>query len=142
MGFLSNLFGNTSSETLPVPVPVTGMQQVRSAPIVERPRYFNEGEANALSSLAKQKATDARQTVRAYNHLTRIEESDTRVHRSHRRYQVAVAENDVVRQKSDARLQRKMQQLRPERERLTQGVETARMNANRRIAELKEKMGA
>ncbi|OLP15615.1 hypothetical protein BST81_25415 [Leptolyngbya sp. 'hensonii'] len=146
MGFMTALFGKKTAvapatHSLPV-APGGDLDTLRSAPLVQQPRYFDKPQADALQQLASDRTAGARQTVRAYNHLTRIEEADTRVHRAHRRYQGAVADNKLTRDRADARLQRKGQQLRPEYERLHQGVQRATQNADTRIAELRRLMGA
>lgn len=144
MGLMTRFFGKPTAPVPAAPIttghPATNLATVRSAPVVAQPRYFQEPEANALAALAKEKTADARQSVRAYNHLSRIEDADTRVHRAHRRYQVAVADNAIARKKSDARLERKVHQLRPEYARLDAGVQRASTTADQRISELRSRM--
>lgn len=146
MGIMTQLFGKEKASATqaergitPVVVPKK-MAALRTAPEVEQSRYFTEQEANSLKALSKQKTEGARHSVRAYGHLAKIEEADTKVHRAHRRYQVAVVENGITRAKSDARLERKLHQARPEFERLSQGVDRARAAADQRIADLRGKL--
>lgn len=146
MGIMTQLFGKEKASATQAERGITTgvmpekMAALRTAPIVQETRYFSEQEANSLKELSKQKAEGARHSVRAYGHLARIEEADTRVHKAHRRYQVAVVENGIERGKSDARLERKLHQARPEFERLSQGVQSARAAADQRIADLRNQM--
>ena len=49
---------------------------IRSVPVVPNPRYFDREQADKLKELAKEKTDGARQSKRAYNALTKIEEAD------------------------------------------------------------------
>lgn len=145
MGFMTQLFGGgkvaaTQSAVELAPPTFNKAPILRTAPQVEAPRYFTEGEASSLKALSKEKTEGARHSIRAYKRLTEIEEADTKVHRAHRRYQVAVADNALARAKSDARLERKLHQIRPDYERLNQGINQARIKADQRIADLKSRM--
>ena len=68
---------------------------IRSIPVVAAPRYFDREEADRIKELAKDKTDGAKQSKRAYAALTKIEEADKSVHKSHRKYEGAVAENEL-----------------------------------------------
>jgi hypothetical protein len=68
---------------------------IRSVPVVPEPRYFTKQEADAMKELAKEKTDGARQSKRAYKSLAKIEVADKTVHKEHRKYEGAVAENEL-----------------------------------------------
>ena len=113
---------------------------IRSVPLVPDPRYFNKEEADALKGLAKDKTDGARQSKRAYKALTKIEAADKTVHQQHRKYEGAVAENELGKKRSDAGLAKKLHNLRPGYARLGLGIDKADSNARTRIDEIKAKL--
>ncbi|MEG4416561.1 hypothetical protein Q5692_38025, partial [Microcoleus sp. C2C3] len=74
---------------------------VRSVPVVPDPRYFDREQAGKLKELAKEKTDGARQSKRAYKALTKIEAADKTVHQQHRKYEGAVAENELGKKRAD-----------------------------------------
>lgn len=113
---------------------------IRSVPVVPAPRYFSPEEASALGKLAKEKATGAQAAKKAYKKLARIENCDAEVQRAHRKYEGKVADAELVKKQADARLGRHLHALRPDYARLSNGLERAEANADRRISELKSKV--
>jgi len=75
-----------------------------SVPVVPDPRYFTKEEADAIKGLAKEKTDGARQSKRVYKFLGKIEAADKTVHQQHRKYEAAVAENELSKKRSDAGL--------------------------------------
>jgi hypothetical protein len=63
--------------------------------------------------LAKEKTDGARQSKRAYKALTKIEAADKTVHKEHRKYEGAVAENELGKKRSDAGLAKKLHSCAP-----------------------------
>jgi hypothetical protein len=114
-------------------------ESVRTAPIVESPRYFTKPEANVLKKIATEKTEGARQSQRAYKSLGKIEKADATVHKAHRKYQGVVSENELTKLRSNARLGRKLHAQRPEYVRMSNGLERAEQSAQTRIDELKAK---
>lgn len=114
-------------------------ESVRTAPIVEKPRYFTKPEADAIKKIATEKTEGARQAQRAYKSLGKIEKADATVHKAHRKYQGAVADNELTKLRSNARLGRKLHGQRPEYVRMSNGLERAEQSAQTRIDELKAK---
>src|SRR4028118_96514 len=113
---------------------------IRTTPIVPEPRYFDKEQADALKNLAKEKTDGARQSKRAYKALTKIEAADKTVHKEHRKYEGAVAENELGKKRSDAGLAKKLHGLRPGYARLGLGIDKADSNARTRIDEIKVKL--
>jgi hypothetical protein len=113
---------------------------VRSVPVVPDPRYFTKEEADAMKGLAKEKTGGARQSKRAYKALTKIEVADKIVHQQHRKYESAVAENELGKKRSDAGLAKKLHGMRPSYARFGLGIDKADSDARTRIDEIKAKL--
>jgi hypothetical protein len=113
---------------------------IRSVPVVPNPRYFTKEEADAMKDLAHEKTDGARQSKRAYKALTKIEAADKTVHQQHRKYEGAVAENELGKKRSDAGLAKKLHGLRPGYARLGLGIDKADSDARTRIDAIKAKL--
>jgi hypothetical protein len=113
---------------------------IRSVPVVPDPRYFTKEEADAMKGLAKDKTDGARQSKRAYKALTKIEVADKTVHKEHRKYEGAVAENELGKKRADTGLAKKLHGLRPGYARLGLGIDKADSDARTRIDEIKAKL--
>ena len=113
---------------------------VRTVPVLPEPRYFDREEADRLKELAKEKTDGARQSKRAYGALIKIEEADKSVHKSHRKYEGAVAENELGKKRADAGLAKKLHGLRPGYARLGLGIDKADSDARTRIDAIKAKL--
>jgi len=113
---------------------------IRSVPVVPDPRYFTKEEADAMKGLAKEKTDGARQSKRAYKALTKIEVADKTVHKEHRKYEGAVAANELAKKCADAGLAKKLHNLRPGYARLGLGIDKADSDARGRIDAIKAKL--
>ena len=113
---------------------------IRSVPVVPDPRYFTKEEADAMKGLAHEKTDGARQSKRAYKSLAKIEAADKTVHKEHRKYEAAVAENELGKKRSDAGLAKKLPGLRPGYARLGLGIDLADSDARTRIDAIKAKL--
>ena len=113
---------------------------IRSVPVVPDPRYFTKEEADAMKGLAKEKTDGARQSKRAYKALTKIEAADKTVHQQHRKYEGAVAENELGKKRADTGLAKKLHGMRPGYARLGLGIDKADSDARTRIDEIKAKL--
>jgi hypothetical protein len=113
---------------------------VRTVPVVPAPRYFTKEEADAMKGLAKEKTDGARHSKRAYKALTKIEVADKTVHKEHRKYEGAVADNELGKKRTDAGLAKKLHGLRPGYARLGLGIDKADSDARARIDEIKTKL--
>jgi hypothetical protein len=113
---------------------------IRSVPVVPAPRYFTRDEADKLKDLAKEKTEGAVQAKRAYKALGKIEESDAKVHKLHRKYEGTVADNELVKKRADARLGKRLHTLRPSYARLGMTLDQAATSADTRISDIKAKL--
>jgi hypothetical protein len=113
---------------------------IRSVPVMPEPRYFDREQADKLKELAKEKTDGARQSKRAYKALTKIEAADKTVHKEHRKYEGAVADNELGKKRSDAGLAKKLHGLRPGYARLGLGIDKADSDARTRIDAIKAKL--
>ena len=155
MGTMTRLFGGDSSDAIShksekltaptdasviTPLNPGNFSSIRTTPVVTEPRYFTEEEAKAMKDLAKEKTENARHAKKAYKSLTQIEEADAKVHKSHRKYEGAVATNELTKKKADVGLAKKLHGLRPGYARLGMGLERAENRATERIEAIKTKL--
>lgn len=114
-------------------------ESIRTAPVLDKPRYFTKPEADGLKKLATEKTEGARQSKRAYKSLGKIEAADAVVHKSHRKYQGEVSESEVTKLRSNVKLGKKLHAQRPEYYRMGAGLDRAEQSAEVRIAQLQAK---
>ena len=122
------------------PLTPGNFSSIRSVPVVPDPRYFTKEEADAMKGLAKEKTDGARQSKRAYKALTKIEAADKTVHKEHRKYEGAVAENELGKKRADVGLAKKLHSMRPGYARLGLGIDKADSDARTRIDAIKAKL--
>ncbi len=113
---------------------------IRSVPVVPAPRYFSKDEADGVKELAKEKTEGARNSKRAYKALGKIEAADAVVHKSHRKYEGEVADNELRKLRSNAGLAKKLHGLTPGYARLGLGIDKAESDARTRIDAIKAKL--
>src|SRR4028119_180560 len=113
---------------------------IRSVPVVPAPRYFDREQADKLKELAKEKTDGARQSKRVYKSLAKIEVADKTVHKDHRKYEGAVAQNELGKKRADVGLAKKLHGLRPGYARLGLGIDKADSDARTRIDAITEKL--
>jgi hypothetical protein len=135
----SKVLASTDASVI-TPLNPGNFDSVRSVPVVPAPRYFTKEEADAMKSLAKEKTDGARQSKRAYKSLAKIEAADKTVHKEHRKYEGAVAENELGKKRADAGLAKKLHGMRPGYARLGLGIDKADSDARTRIDEIKAKL--
>jgi hypothetical protein len=135
----SKVLASTDASVI-TPTNPGNFDSIRTAPIVPSLKYFDKEQADALKQLAKEKTDGARQSKRAYKALGKIEEADAKVHKSHRKYEGAVATNELTKKRSDTSLAKKLHGLRPGYARLGLGIDKADSDARTRIDEIKAKL--
>jgi hypothetical protein len=135
----SKVLASTDTSVI-TPLNPGNFDSVRSVPVVPAPRYFTKEEADAMKGLAKDKTDGARQSKRAYKALTKIEAADKTVHKEHRKYEGAVAENELGKKRADAGLAKKLHSMRPGYARLGLGIDKADSDARTRIDAIKAKL--
>jgi hypothetical protein len=135
----SKVLASTDTSVI-TPLNPGNFSSIRSVPVVPNPRYFDREQADALKNLAKEKTDGARQSKRAYKSLAKIEAADKTVHQQHRKYEGAVAENELGKKRSDAGLAKKLHSMRPGYARLGLGIDKADSDARTRIDAIKAKL--
>jgi hypothetical protein len=135
----SKVLASTDTSVI-TPLNPGNFSSIRSVPVVPDPRYFDKEQADKLKELAKEKIEGARQSKRAYKALTKIEAADKTVHKEHRKYEGAVAENELGKKCADAGLAKKLHGLRPGYARLGLGIDKADSDARTRIDAIKAKL--
>jgi hypothetical protein len=130
----------STDTSVTTPLNPGNFSSIRSVPVVPDPRYFDREQADKLKELAKEKTDGARQSKRAYKALTKIEAADKTVHKEHRKYEGAVAENELGKKRSDAGLAKKLHGMRPGYARLGLGIDKADSDARTRIDAIKAKL--
>jgi len=130
----------STDTSVSTPLNPGNFSSIRSVPVVPDPRYFTKEEADAMKGLAKEKTDGARQSKRAYKSLAKIEAADKTVHKEHRKYEGAVAENELGKKHSDAGLAKKLHGMRPGYARLGLGIDKADSDARSRIDAIKAKL--
>jgi hypothetical protein len=90
------------------------LDTVRTAPIVPNTRSFTPTEAAQLTALAEQRAVIASATEEAYEALESLEESDTKIHVSNKKYRGKIAKQELTRKQSDSKYLSKLNELRRE----------------------------
>jgi hypothetical protein len=135
----SKVLAATDADAI-TPLNPGNFDSIRSVPVVPAPRYFDREQADKLKELAHEKTDGARQSKRAYKALTKIEAADKTVHKEHRKYEGAVAENELGKKRADAGLAKKLHGLRPGYARLGMGIDKADSDARTRIDAIKAKL--
>jgi len=126
-----------------VPTPMNAdFSSIRTAPVVEKPRYFTKQEAEALKALSKEKRIMAEASRTAYQALRNIDTSDTEVHTVHRRYQGKIARNELSKKQADAELAKKLHGQRSGYAELHSQVETANQAATAAINAIRNSYGS
>jgi hypothetical protein len=135
----SKVLASTDTSVI-TPLNPGNFSSIRSVPVVPDPRYFDREQADALKNLAKEKTDGAQQSKRAYKALTKIEAADKTVHKEHRKYEGAVAENELGKKRADSGLAKKLHGMRPGYARLGLGIDKADSDARVRIDAIKAKL--
>jgi hypothetical protein len=135
----SKVLSSTDTSVI-TPLNPGNFSSIRSVPVVPDPRYFDREQADKLKELAKEKTDGARQSKGAYKSLAKIEAADKTVHKEHRKYEGAVAENELGKKRSDAGLAKKLHSMRPGYARLGLRIDKADSDARTRIDEIKTKL--
>jgi len=135
----SKVLASTDTSVI-TPLNPGNFSSIRSVPVVPDPRYFDREQADALKNLAKEKTDGARQSKRAYKSLAKIEAADKTVYKEHRKYEGAVADNELGKKRADTGLAKKLHSMRPGYARLGLGIDKADFDARTRIDEIKAKL--
>lgn len=107
---------------------------IRTAAILNQPRYFNRQEAIAIRHLATEKRQQLSSTRSAYKGLKQIEKADAVVHTEHREYESTVAKMEVRKKRADTRHAKQLHGLRSAYAQMAGGLESADQRAAAQIA--------
>ncbi len=113
---------------------------IRSVPVITEPRYADKEEAKAMKNLATEKEKGAKYSKQLYEAAGQIEVADAKVHKSHRKYEGAVATNELKKVRANAGLAKHLHGLRPGYARLGLGIDKADSDARTRIDAIKAKL--
>lgn len=86
---------------------------IRSAPILQAPRYFSQEEASAIRQRSSQLRRQVGSTKSAYKGLMQIEKADAAVHVAHREYETVVGKSENKKKRSDVKHAKTMIGLAP-----------------------------
>jgi hypothetical protein len=155
MGTMTRLFGGDRSDAITskseklaaptdagaiTPLNPGNFASIRTAAIIEAPRYYSKDEADKQKELAKEKVEGARYTKKYLKATSQIEEADAKVHVAHRKYQKSVATNELTKKKADVGLAKHLLGLAPGYAKLGVGLEKAENHATERIAAIQAKL--
>lgn len=112
---------------------------IRTVPTLADPRYFSEFESKSMVELAKARVKGAKNTVKAYQALSAVEQADATVHTAHRGYQAQIAKGEMQKLKANAGLAKTLHGLRPGYVGAQLAIAGADQQASNRVAELKSK---
>lgn len=113
---------------------------IRTAPIADRPQYFDKATADAMWELRKQTTQRAKESERVYKHLGKIEQNDSKVHVAHKKYLGKVSDAEFSKVRGNAKLARHLHSLRSQYAQLGVSVERAEVNADDRVQQFQQKL--
>ena len=155
MGMMTKLFGGeisdaitSKSEKLAAPTDAGAITplnpgnfaSIRTATIIEAPRYYSKEEADERKKLAKEKVEGARYTKKYLKATSQIEEADGAVHKAYRKHQKVVATVELTKKQADVGLAKHLLGLAPGYAKLGVGLEKAENRATERIEAIKAKL--
>lgn len=106
------------------------LENIKSMPTIPGPRYATAEEAQALKELAAEKRQGLTHARRFYRAAETIEACDAKLQKLHRRYEGKVADAELSKVRSNARLGRHLHALRPHYARLGLGFDAAENRAD------------
>lgn len=109
---------------------------LRSVGIETKPRYIGKAESDAIRSQAKAIGEQVAPTISALRALGRIESADAKVQKEFREYQGIVAEGELKKIKSNAKLGRKLHGQRPQYTRAGATLFAAERVADQRVLDV------
>lgn len=112
----------------------------RSIPVLNAPRYFTEEEATALEEMADKTADQYRFASRAYSAMEKVERTDGKLHRRHRKYEQAVADVEYDKQEANADLAGHLHGLRTQYARLGTNLMKTEAKIDSQVQKLQEKI--
>lgn len=130
----SKVLGATDSQAL-TPKNPGNFAGIRSAPVLEGPRYFTREQAQALSERAKEAKEGVRHTKRALKALTKIDSCDRKVNNAYyRKYAPTIARNELSKKRAMVGYAKDLHALRPGYAKLGVGLDQAENTATQAIS--------
>lgn len=112
-------------------------QSIRSAPVLQAPRYFSAEEAQALSEKAREAKDGVRYTKKAIKALTKIDDCDRKIHNNYyRKYAPKIASNELSKLRGSTSYAKHLHALRPGYAKLGVGLDQAENKAEMAIANI------
>lgn len=112
----------------------------RSIPVLTAPRYFTEEEAVALEEMAEKTADQYRYASRAYTAMEKVERTDGKLHRRHRKYEQVVADVEYDKQEANADLADHLHGLRGQYAKLGTNLMKTEAKIDSQVQKLQEKI--
>ena len=166
MGFLSKFIGNPEPEKSSNSAAITGghnidknhalrqtdpgvfsptnpgnFDSIRSAPVLQGPRYFSAEEAQALKAKARETSEGVRHTKTAIKALTKIDTNDRKIHNNYyRKYAPKIADNELSKLRATGSYAKHLHSLRPGYAGLNQSLQQAENKADQQIALIAESL--
>jgi hypothetical protein len=168
MGFLSNILGNSTPEKSGGNAALTGghsisasnalrqtdpgvfsptnpgnFDSIRSAPVLQGPRYFTGEEAQALRAKARETSDGVRHTKVAIKALTKIDSNDRKIHNNYyRKYAPKIADNELSKLRASNSYAKHLHSLRPGYAGLQQSLQQAENKADIAVSNIRESLKA
>ena len=115
---------------------------IRSAPVLEGPRYFSREQAQALAEKAKEAKDGVRHTKRALKALSKIDDCDRKVNNVYyRKYAPQIARNELSKKRAMVGYAKDLHSLRPGYAKLGVGLEQSEQRAEMAIASIAASLG-
>lgn len=166
MGFLSKITGNSEPEKSSNSAAITGghsidknhvlrqtapgvfsptnpgnFDSIRSAPVLQGPRYFTAEEAQALKAKAREASDGVRHTKTATKALVKIDDCDRKVHNNYyRKYAPKIADNELSKLRATGSYAKHLHSQRPGYAALNQSLQQAENKADQQIAMIAESL--
>lgn len=113
---------------------------IRSAPVLDSPRYFSKEEKVVLKQVAKQRKESAKHTQESYQALKQIDDADTTVHLAHYAYKGQLAGNEVKKLGANSNYAQKLHGLRPQYAQMSLNIDQANKQAVNKIAQYRQQI--
>jgi histidinol-phosphate/aromatic aminotransferase/cobyric acid decarboxylase-like protein len=115
---------------------------IRSAPVLEAPRYFSQEQAQALADKAKEAKEGVTHTKKAIKALAKIDTCDRKVNNLYyRKYAPVIASNELSKKRAMVSYAKHQHGLRPGYAKLGVGLEQAEQRAEMAIANIAASLG-
>lgn len=126
--------------TVITPMNQPAWSTVRTEQVRQNPEYMTEEEVKSIKNKSRTTTKQAKETVKAYQHLEKIEKNDRKVHRAHRKYIRTVASVELSKKCADTTTAVHLHKLRPTYAKQQERITQADTNAQQAIQEMRNKI--